>query len=744
MAVAPLIRPIRLQGGTFYSFSSASEDLGLTFNDSQKKFRFSRFALLDLPPIENSSVNFANTLGLSNIPGGFEQIDGSKTLNDYFAESFQNYCLNLEATLSGQNSYDPNTNLTVSERTFFKWLKEIGAIRFREATAGEAAQSVIASNPTKYPAVSPTTSLPTVYVEEDTSSFYSKVVKYLGDVSIINSVRNNFNAFSEVYIYIPTSHGNTPTILFNSFDDANYPKDGVFQNNPPNPLNAPYLYGRTVNTTSPAGLNLEAHYDSQLATFSVNDPFGVLAEFYYYDPVSAGYIAGYPPPPAPGFYWWFSNPYENTYYTEPTATFNDAGNDRFKIESVNKTVEYVRSRLDGVSLIYDQSAYTQMVNQGVAEFGKFNESATAQSFPFNAVLVYYDLYDPNNANDFTTNLFGVLFLDNVDPKTGGGGFIPELIKYKPNSLTGDNGNSYAFRVNIKFDVNSQDTSVETSINDYNPYSLQQFMLAINELLNSSDLLEANQNQLIELKTQVQAVQDQLFNTDTATEITQRLTELENVVNQSKAVFANNTNILNLIERNYQDINNIYQGVTSVQVSYNLDLLQAGAGIAIDKTNPGSAKVINTRELYQIGLATSTTDRTRVEFSTEFVANPNSYSFLRRLLEYNNYMKITGGTPSAPPITDRDIIIYVDDTVNKWQTGQVFRMAFENGIDMSNTNGNFNFIIYSDALDTLNTGFPYSAEIGFVTYTQFAAKGDNPIIELICLDPATYDFSVDIF
>ena len=118
--------------------------------------------------------------------------------------------------------------------------------------------------------------------------------------------------------------------------------------------------------------------------------------------------------------------------------------------------------------------------------------------------------------------------------------------------------------------------------------------------------------------------------------------------------------------------------------------------------------------------------------------------MRRLLDYNNYLKVLGGTPSAPPIADRDIILYVDDTVNKWQKGQVLRIAFENGIDMSNTNGNFNFIVYSDALDSLNTGFPYSAEIGFITYTQFAAKGDNPIIELICLDPATYQFSIDIF
>lgn len=733
MAVAPLIRPIRLQGGTFYTFSSASEDLGLTFNDSQKKFRFSRIALLNLPSIENSSPSFNNTLGLSNTPGGFEQIDGSKTLNDYFAESFQNYCLNLEATLTGQTTYSPSTDRTVSERVFFKWLKELGAIRFRDALPSEAVNSVITSNPAKYPAGK-------VFVEENESAFYQRVIRYVGDVGIINSVRNNFNAFSEVYVYIPTSHGNTPTVLFNTLDDLNYQKGASFQNNPANPINAPYLFGRDVNTVSPSGLGTEAFYDSMFNTFQVNDPFGVTADFYYYDPTTAAYIQqGFP-----GFQWWFPNAFANTYNLEPGATFNTSGNDRFKIQSVNKDVEYVRSRLDGISVIYDETAYAEMVNQNITEFGRFNEQPAAQTFEFNAVLLYYDLYDPNNTANFTSNLFGVLFLDNVDPLPGGGGAIPTYTKYKPNSLTGDNGNSFAFRVNIKFDVNSQDTAIETSINDYNPYSLQQFMEAINQLMSSSAILESNQSQIVTLKSEVAALQTAILSLDSVSEINEKIAALEQVIESSQAVFLNNNNIVSLIEKNYQEINNIYKGLTSVEISYNLDVIESGAGIFLDKSNPGKVKIINTRQLFNIGDASSVTDKTLVTYPTDFVVNPTSHSFLRRLLEYNNYIKIMGGSPSQPPVADRDIIIYVDDTVNKWQKGEVMRIAFQNGIDMSNTNGNFNFIIYSDALDSLNTGFPYSAEIGFVTYTDFSAKGDNPIIELICLDPVTYQFSVDIF
>jgi hypothetical protein len=36
MAKTPFIRPLQVQGGTFYTFSSAAEDLALTFNNTVK------------------------------------------------------------------------------------------------------------------------------------------------------------------------------------------------------------------------------------------------------------------------------------------------------------------------------------------------------------------------------------------------------------------------------------------------------------------------------------------------------------------------------------------------------------------------------------------------------------------------------------------------------------------------------------------------------------------------------------
>lgn len=716
--VAPLIKPIRVQGGTFYTFSSSSEDLGLSFNDSQKKFRFSKFSLLNIPNIGTPSLG-ENLMNFSNAPGGFSDIDGGKTLNDYLAESFQNYCLNLEAMISSSTTYNTNLDRTVSERVFFKWLKETGAIRFREAGIGSEQSSSIYG---------------THFVEEDESTTYSRVIKYIGDINILNTVKNNANAFSEVYVYIPTSQGNTPVVLFKTVDDANYGISSVFTNTPADPLNNEYIYGRTGSTVQPAGLSIQAFFDSDTNSYTVLDPFGATADFYYYSPTINNWIQQ----GNAGFQWWYSNPIANSFFTEP-GSFLDATNDRFKIDSTNKVVEFTRSRLDGITMEFDTATYAGISSTGTTtDFGTYNESSSAQTFDFNAILIYYDLYDPASGTVSATNLFGVLFLDNVDLLSTGGGYIPRLTKYKPNSFTGDNGNSYAFRINLKFDVNAQDTSVETSINDYNPYSLELYMDALNKMVEAYDILLQNSAAVSALQTQFNNLQSLISTQSSPAELQAQINAINATLDSNGAIFSNNQNLLTLIQRNYEEITNIYQNFTSVEMSYNIDLLSGGNGIYVDKTSPGSVKIINTNQMFNVGV------KPIISIANDFVINPSNYSYVHKLVNFTNYVKITDGSANNPYNVDRDVIVYLNDINFPWQAGQTMRFSFKHGLDLSNTNGNFNFIVYTDAGDTLNTGFPYSAEAAFVTYLDFENKGNSPIIEVVCIDPATYQFAVDIF
>lgn len=174
------------------------------------------------------------------------------------------------------------------------------------------------------------------------------------------------------------------------------------------------------------------------------------------------------------------------------------------------------------------------------------------------------------------------------------------------------------------------------------------------------------------------------------------------------------------------------------MSYNIDLLNGGNGIYVDKTSPGSVKIINTNQMFNVGV------KPIISIANDFVINPSNYSYVHKLVNFTNYVKITDGTANNPYNVDRDVIVYLNDINFPWQAGQTMRFSFKHGLDLSNTNGNFNFIVYTDAGDTLNTGFPYSAEAAFVTYLDFENKGNSPIIEVVCIDPATYQFAVDIF
>ena len=150
MAVAPLIKPIQTQKGMFYTFQSSLEDLTLTFNNNTNKFRFSKFALLRLPNIGEPAAQFSSdnkpqflALGETSL---IEGLDNDQSFN--LATSFQNYALNLESLLLSQPGYQRSEKLTIAERVFFKWLKELGAIRFQNANSLEKNTAVLGTSTT--------------------------------------------------------------------------------------------------------------------------------------------------------------------------------------------------------------------------------------------------------------------------------------------------------------------------------------------------------------------------------------------------------------------------------------------------------------------------------------------------------------------------------------------------------------------------------------------------------------------
>jgi len=729
MSISPFIRPIQVQGGTFFTFSSASEDLGFTFNNDGKQFKFSKYALLNLPDFKRPAqgpLNYENHIQLDAIPGAFQYVTGNKTYNLMLAESLQNYAFNLETMLTSYQTYDSNLLHTVSERVFFKWLKEIGALRFREASVTE----------------SPLTA-GLRFTEEESSVSYNRVVQYIGEIDVVNSVKNKADAFSELYVHVPTKDGATPLVLFKSLRDANYFPSQNLINAPINPLNTEYIFGRNASQINPAGLITQAFFDSDTQTYGA--AIGVTAgalptistpgeyQLLKYDLSTSQFAVN----------WWFPFPQANSYWLQPpaiTGTFDDPRNDSFMIRGVKSDssltdVFFQRSRLDGISLEFETLSYFPIAsNPAIKSFSDFNALSESVSFEFNTVLVYYDIIDVST-NDRATNLFGVLFLDNVENTVAGGGFIPRLKKFKPNRITGLNGNSYGFKINLKFDINTEDAAIVTAVNEYAPFSMQLFVDALNELQASADTLTSQTREVEKLRLEVEALKDLVYNGEDLRELDARLDNVERQIQDSQSALENSSTIMDLIQRNYDEILNIYNNQTSVTVTYNTNVLQQGDGILLDKNVPNQVIIKNIEQGYTIDTSPL------YNLLTDFTNTPVAWVKFLALKKFGNYFKISNGSNLT---VDRDIYLYIDDSQFRWSNGQTYKLVIDHQFPMDMySQGSFDLVFYTDALDRMNNGQTYSIQIGRISSNDFFQSNGSPKIEIICIDRDTYTFTYDI-
>lgn len=701
MAVAPFIKPILTNKGIFYTFQSSLEDINLTFNNGVNKFRFSKFALLRFPEIGTPDTLATDNLVQFLAPGEVPMEQGLVVNNNVnLAQSFQNYALNLETLLISMSSYVQDTKLNVAERVFWKWMKEMGAVRWRTANTLEQDASATEN----------------LFVEEtETGSTYNRVVKYIGDIDVINSVRSVDNSYSELYIYVPTNVGTTPYVLFNSKSDVNYFPGMVITNAPADPLDDAYLAGRHYNDVHPFGLSTLAYYD--LFDGAVTTQIA--------NTINIGSLA-------PGN--WFTGTILDSYYTDSTLSgstqiYNIATNQLIQKHYSSRTIQYVRNKLDGVTVDFKLSDYKLANdNSNIKTFSEFGDYVQNKNFEFNAVLVYYDVYDPNskdangNYTDLTTNLYGVLFLDEV--QADGLKFsIPFIDKFKPDPIAKTNGNSFGFKLNVKFDNSIEDSTVEKSVNDFNTFSLDLFLDILTQFKSIQTSMNGKIVELETLKQQLASAKDSLLNTTTYNSINSRLTTLEDSVAASSSLFDNSNAVMDLIQKLSDQFNDLIEGNSSIQVSYNTDAIQPGLGIATTK-RAGRLRISNTNQAYNITANSIFNLTTVINVGTKLVLAP-----------FTNYFRHENG--SLTIALTSDLNMFIDDTIG-WSTGQTLDLVFADPVNI----GTFDIKIYTDANNILLAPNNYSKLITILDATQFVPSNNTPIFRIICMNAQTLDFRVD--
>ena len=687
-AICPLISRID-SVGTLVTFQSTNDDLSYAFGNTSKGMSFSYFALLNIPEII-PEVGGANVIQFENIEGAYGaglSVATPFPANERFnlAESMQNYLLNMESIIIRGVDYDPTTDLTVAERCFWKWLKEIGGIRYRAANGSEA--SAMAVN---------------TFVEEDSSTYtnvYNRVVQYIGEIDMEGNQRTNTNSYKEVYMYVPTQNGGSPFVQFSSVSDVNYfagmtiQQDGL--------TNIVYIQGQTgIPSVTTAGLRVLAFYD-------MAEPMG---SFTYTMNSVSGAI-------------WFSpmagnGPY--AYFTD--VAFGDATNDVITRDNLSSTdlITYIRSRLDGVCIDFNLLDYQPMyLDTTITAFGDWNGRATSSSnFVFNAVLVYYDVYDLATPDKRTTNLYGVLFIDDLEIVGTTGAGIEGFLKTKPDVILGQSGNGYAIKMNLRFDAIGGSLNVDVSVNDYNTFSMLLYADAMANIANIASQMETVLANNRTLSTQIQQLQDVIINSTNAATIMQQIQSISNQLNSLVGTDVT-AGIRGLITDLNKKVTDIINGKYPISLASTIGILPKD-GLTVTQTGDQTYQIGDSKQAY------NSTNQFTMYMGADQTLRKNTLTLKPRMNLYyhtNDYIELNAIC---------NLNVYIDDTSIKWSNGQVIEIYLSDSINFGTSYG---ISIYTDSTG-VGGGGVYGELVGVVPNPT-----PNSVIKIVCLDAINFDFLV---
>lgn len=392
---------------------------------------------------------------------------------------------------------------------------------------------------------------------------------------------------------------------------------------------------------------------------------------------------------------------------------------------------------NSVGIDWDVQSYRGITNDSTVK--NFNDySKKGQDFRFNAVLVYYDLYSSSIPARRSTNLYGILILDDVKSLGGIGSRIHEQIKYKPNEVTGLNGNAYSLKLNIKFNTSLDNVGVETNVNDFTTFSMDLFMDTTTLLENAAELLIRANDRYGNISKRLDEMESLVLSSETSEDLEARIKELEDDFQNTSAQLQDSESLLKLITKAHDKLNSLIDGTIPVELQYNTNVLYDGLGTEIDKSVPNKIKVNNTVKGYNnlnifLWDLTSKTNSGSITKTSQFDINDSGaglsqYGVWSRLKPFTNRISFIDKLSTS--VANDDLNIYLDDSINSWSEGQIVRISFET-IDM---NGN-NIKIHT------RTSGGYDIQIADIIPAELITN--KPYIEVICINPVTYEFEVDI-
>lgn len=394
LSTVPLLRGLRTEGTTFYTFSSAVNDTILLFSNNENiRMNFSKFVCLRLPNWENVAKQrlYKNPLDLESI----NDTNAVDDANQFFVKAYlqnyvENFCSHIDAN---------RQDLTFSqfaEAAFWKSLQSVSNDLLAPSDDLLTLQLIVDS---EYQDLNNITRQKWKERDEATNT-YTDIIQYVGDVNMLNHVKSNGKEYLEVYGHIPTNAGKTEDVLFKL-------NDGL---------------------------------DSNLAQV----------------------------PATTGTDW--VNGQEDNY-------LNASASDKTYAKAVYDTTDKkynVNTDRDFLQIDWED------IESDQASTDKWNKG----NFEFNAVLLYYDIFDKTDDTTRKRNLYGILLLDHFEQAAPTVESINSYKKYQPNANQA--GNGFGFRFNLMFSNSTNQLTSDITINDYSTISMELYMEALQRLQTIND------------------------------------------------------------------------------------------------------------------------------------------------------------------------------------------------------------------------------------------------------------------
>jgi hypothetical protein len=425
VSTVPILKPLRQEGSTFYTFSGAVNDSILLFSNSNVRFNFSKFVCIKLPNWENVAKQ-----RLYRNPVDLESINDSSAGDDpntFFTKAYlQNYIENFSNIMDAYRL--DNTYANFTEAAFWKSLQNVSNVDNAVDDSYKTIQLISAATYQDSNLVT----REKFKERADVDNEYESIIKFVGDINMLNHVKKNGKEYLEVYAHVPTGAGKITDVLL-KYNDALKP-----------------TLGQVPETSGPE------------------------------------YIQGQ------------EDSYNNADASEKTYTK--------AIYDTNDRKYNANTDKDFLQLDWDD------IESNEAKETKHNNG----SFDFNAVLVYYDVWDKTNPATKKRNLYGILVLDKMEQVAPTIHRIAPFKKYQPNENQA--GNSFGFRFNLMFSNNTNQLTSEISINDYSTVSMELYMSALQRLQTISgeydrlsDIIHLQSKKLLEMEQNLLSFQTNLTN-----------------------------------------------------------------------------------------------------------------------------------------------------------------------------------------------------------------------------------------